>query len=76
MDFGRSIQRLCWGVAYGVTLTVARSLAEFGALLVVSGNVTGRTQTAALYIHKQIESLHPEGGLYTALPSAAISFVL
>ena len=30
-----------WGVAYGVTLTVARSVGEFGALLVVSGNILG-----------------------------------
>ena len=32
-----------WGLAYGVTLTVARSLGEFGALLVVSGNILGQT---------------------------------
>src|SRR4029078_2882698 len=37
-----------WGLAYGVTLTVARALGEFGALLVVSGNILGRTQTATL----------------------------
>ena len=50
-----------WGLAYGVTLTVARSLGEFGALLVVSGNILGRTQTATLYIHDGIESFHTEG---------------
>src|SRR5438876_12283 len=37
-----------WGVMYGVTLTVARSLGEFGAVLVVSGNLIGQTQTATL----------------------------
>ena len=52
-----------WGLAYGVTLTVARSLGEFGALLVVSGNILGRTQTATLYIHDGIESFHTEGRL-------------
>ena len=50
-----------WGLAYGVTLTIARSLGEFGALLVVSGNILGHTQTATLYIHDGIESFHPEG---------------
>ena len=50
-----------WGLAYGVTLTVARSLGEFGALLVVSGNILGRTQTATLYVHDGIESFHTEG---------------
>ena len=50
-----------WGLAYGVTLTVARSLGEFGALLVVSGNILGRTQTATLYVHDGIESFNTEG---------------
>src|SRR4029079_18254964 len=48
-----------WGLAYGVTRTVARSLGECGALLVVSGNILGRTQTATLYVHDGIESFHP-----------------
>jgi len=65
-----------WGVAYGVTLTVARSLGEFGALLVVSGNVIGSTQTATLYIHERIESFHPEGAYAASLLLAAVSFVL
>ncbi len=59
-----------------MTLTVARSLGEFGALLVVSGNVIGRTQTATLYIHERIESFHPEGAYAASLVLAAVSFVL
>jgi len=65
-----------WGVAYGVTLTVARCLGEFGAVLVVSGNVMGRTQTATLYIAEGIESFHPEGAYAASLVLAATSFVL
>ena len=65
-----------WGVAYGVTLTVARSLGEFGAVLVVSGNVIGHTQTATLYIQEGVESFHPEGAYATSLVLAAISFIL
>jgi sulfate transport system permease protein len=65
-----------WGIAYGVTLTVARSLGEFGAVLVVSGNLIGSTQTATLYIHDGIESFHPEGAYAASLLLAAISFVL
>jgi sulfate transport system permease protein len=65
-----------WGLAYGVTLTVARSLGEFGALLVVSGNILGRTQTATLYIHDTIEGLQPEGAYAASVALAAISFVL
>src|SRR5947207_15403553 len=65
-----------WGVAYGVTLTVARSLGEFGAVLVVSGNLIGQTQTATLYVHDGIESFHTEGAYAASLVLAAVSFVL
>jgi sulfate transport system permease protein len=65
-----------WALAYGVTLTVARSLGEFGAVLVVSGNLIGRTQTATLYIHDGIESFHPQGAYAASLVLAAVSFVL
>jgi sulfate transport system permease protein len=63
-------------VAYGVTLTIARSLGEFGAVLVVSGNLIGKTQTATLYIHDGIESFHTEGAYAASLVLAAVSFVL
>jgi sulfate transport system permease protein len=65
-----------WGLAYGMTLTVARSLGEFGALLVVSGNILGRTQTATLYVHEGIESFHPEGAYAASVVLAGLSFVL
>ena len=65
-----------WGIMYGVTLTIARSLGEFGAVLVVSGNVIGHTQTATLYIHEGVESLHPEGAYAASVVLAAISFLL
>lgn len=65
-----------WGLAYGVTLTVARSLGEFGALLVVSGNILGRTQTATLYVHDAVESFHPEGAYAASLVLAGVSFLM
>lgn len=42
-----------WGVVYGLVLTLARSLGEFGAVKVVSGNVVGRTQTATLAVEQE-----------------------
>jgi sulfate transport system permease protein len=65
-----------WGLAYGVTLTIARSLGEFGALLVVSGNILGRTQTATLYVHDGIESFNAEGAYAASLLLAGVSFVM
>ncbi len=65
-----------WGLAYGITLTVARSLGEFGALLVVSGNILGRTQTATLYIHDGIESFDTAGAYAASVLLAGVSFVM
>lgn len=41
-----------WAVVYGVVLALARSLGEFGAVKVVSGNVSMRTQTATLVVEE------------------------
>jgi sulfate transport system permease protein len=40
---------------YGITLTFARALGEFGAVLVIGGGVQGRTETATLYIFRCLE---------------------
>lgn len=40
-----------WGLTYGVVLTVARTLGEFGAVLVVSSNLPGQSQTLTLLVH-------------------------
>jgi sulfate transport system permease protein len=45
-----------WAVVYGVVLTLARSLGEFGAVKVVSGNITGRTQTATLVVEAKYQN--------------------
>src|SRR5919201_2234645 len=39
-----------WAVAYGVVLTTARSLGEFGAVSVISGRISGKTDTLTLYV--------------------------
>ena len=45
-----------WGVAYGIILTLARSLGEFGAVAVVSGRVVGETQTLTLFVDQNFEN--------------------
>ncbi len=42
-------------VIYGMTLTLARALGEFGAVLVIGGGIQGRTETATLYIFRSLE---------------------
>src|SRR5438034_6139612 len=55
-----------WAVAYGVVLTMARSLGEFGAVSVVSGNVVGHTQTLTLYVQDAYANQFNETGAYSA----------
>jgi sulfate transport system permease protein len=50
-----------WGVAYGVVLTTARVLGEFGAVSVVSGSISGETQTLPLFVSKQYENFNLPG---------------
>jgi sulfate transport system permease protein len=47
-----------WGVVYGVVLSLARSLGEFGAVKVVSGNVLGETRTATLAVEELYQNFH------------------
>lgn len=65
-----------WGLAYGITLTIARSIGEFGAVLVVSGSIINKTQTATLHIHDQFTDFNYAGAFSAALVLAVISFVI
>jgi len=65
------------GLAYGITLTTARVLGEFGAVLVVSGAIEGKTQTMTLFIQASIENVQPTGAFAGAVILALIAiFVL
>jgi sulfate/thiosulfate transport system permease protein len=48
-----------WALAYGVVLTLARSIGEFGAVRVVSGDVIGQTQTGTLRVADLAEQAEP-----------------
>jgi sulfate/thiosulfate transport system permease protein len=50
-----------WGIAYGVVLTTARALGEFGAVSVVSGHLAGRTNTLTLHVEERFQSFDPVG---------------
>ena len=65
-----------WGLAYGITLTIARSIGEFGAVLVVSGSIINKTQTATLRIHDQFTDFNFAGAFSAALILAVASFLL
>ncbi len=66
------------GLVLGATLTAARALGEFGAVLVVGGSIAGRTQTATTYIHAAIEERQEPAafGMALLLVGAAVALLL
>lgn len=64
------------GLAYGVTLTTARVLGEFGAVSIVSGAIAGKTQTLTLYISNSVDNLDPAGAYTGAVALALAALVV
>ena len=62
-----------WAVVYGVVLSLARSLGEFGAVKVVSGNVLGETRTATLVVEEKYLNFDRGGAYATAFLLAIVS---
>jgi sulfate transport system permease protein len=62
-----------WGVAYGVILTTARALGEFGAVAVVSGKIEGRTETMTLFVEQRFQAFDLTGAYAAALVLALLA---
>jgi sulfate/thiosulfate transport system permease protein len=63
-----------WGVVYGVVLTTARALGEFGAVSIVSGRLEGQTQTLPLYVQDRFENFDTTGAYAAAVVLALLAF--
>jgi len=74
--FRVTLPNIRWGLLYGVALSAARSLGEIGAVLIVSGAIQGKTETATLYIFRAIEERQDAAGYLVALTLAAASIVI
>jgi sulfate/thiosulfate transport system permease protein len=64
-----------WALAYGVVLSLARALGEFGAVAVVSGNLEGQTQTLTLYVQEHFQNFDAVGAYSAAFLLALIAIV-
>jgi sulfate/thiosulfate transport system permease protein len=64
-----------WGLAYGVVLSVARAIGEFGAVSVVSGRVAGETQTLTLLVQQRFENFDVAGAYAASALLAVIALV-
>ena len=65
-----------WGVAYGVVLTTARALGEFGAVTIVSGRLAGQTETMTLYVEDRFEGFDLVGAYAAALVLAGLALLI
>jgi sulfate transport system permease protein len=62
-----------WGVAYGVVLTTARAIGEFGAVSVVSGKIAGQTETLTLLVEKRFQNFDLAGAYAASALLAVIA---
>ena len=73
--FRITLPSIKWAVVYGVVLSLARSLGEFGAVKIVSGNVVGKTQTATLVVEQKYQNFAQATAYSTAFMLACASVV-
>jgi sulfate transport system permease protein len=62
-----------WAVAYGVVLTTARSLGEYGAVAVVSGRLVGQTETATLHVDERFQAFDLVGAYASSVVLALLA---
>eukprot|EP00195_Chlamydomonas_chlamydogama_P010832 CAMPEP_0202911424 /NCGR_PEP_ID=MMETSP1392-20130828/54950_1 /ASSEMBLY_ACC=CAM_ASM_000868 /TAXON_ID=225041 /ORGANISM="Chlamydomonas chlamydogama, Strain SAG 11-48b" /LENGTH=288 /DNA_ID=CAMNT_0049601917 /DNA_START=271 /DNA_END=1137 /DNA_ORIENTATION=- len=62
-----TLPNIRWGLLYGVILTNARAMGEFGAVSVISGNIMGKTQTLTLFVESAYKEYNTEAAFAAAL---------
>ena len=62
-----------WAVAYGVVLTTARALGEFGAVSVISGHVVGKTETMTLHVEERFQAFDYTGAYAASVVLALVA---
>jgi sulfate/thiosulfate transport system permease protein len=74
--FRVTLPNIRWGLAYGIALSTARAIGEVGAVIIVSGLIAGRTETATLYIFRLFDQNHDDQGFIVALTLALASIAI
>lgn len=64
-----------WGLLYGVILTNARAMGEFGAVAVVSGNIIRKTQTLPLFVEDAYKQYQTQSAFAAAVLLAGLAVV-
>jgi sulfate/thiosulfate transport system permease protein len=71
-----TVPAIRWGLAYGVVLATARALGEFGAVSVVSGRITGETETLPLFVQSQFDKFNAAGAYAAGLLLAILALLV
>ena len=71
-----TLPNIRWALLYGIALTTARSIGEIGAVLIVSGTISGLTETATIYIFTALEERLEAQAHVVALVLATVSILL
>jgi sulfate transport system permease protein len=74
--FRVTLKNIRWGLLYGIALSAARSIGEIGAVLIVSGQITGKTETATLIVLRFFDQYQDASGYIVALTLALVSILL
>lgn len=65
-----------WGVIYGIILTTARSLGEYGAVAIVSGKISGKTETLTVHVEERYLAFDLLGAYTAAIVLATLAVVV
>ena len=65
-----------WGVTYGVVLATARALGEFGAVAVVSGKISGQTETLPLFVENEYNNFNLAGAYAASIVLALLAVIV
>jgi len=68
-----TIPAIRWALAYGMVLSLARSLGEYGAVAVVSGNLVDQTQTLTLFVQERYQNFDQPAAYAASFALAVIA---
>lgn len=71
-----TLPNIQWGLLYGMSLTFARALGEFGAVLVVGAGIAGATETATIFVFRAMEERMYAGAYGASLILIVFAFLL
>lgn len=74
--FKVTLPAIRWGILYGVILTTARSLGEFGAVAIVSGKISGKTITLTTHVQERYEAFDVVGAYTASIVLAGMALIV